>query len=49
MTEAGVPLQTVTRALGDAPSSANMVAKTYAVVVDDALRGAYAATSRRRR
>jgi integrase len=47
MTKAGVPLQTVTRALGDAPSSATMVAKTYAVVVDDALRGAYAATSRR--
>ena len=47
MTAAGVPLQTVTRALGDAPSSATMVAKTYAVVVDDALRGAYAATSRR--
>jgi integrase len=47
MTQAGVPLQTVTRALGDAPSSATMVAKTYAVVVDDALREAYAATSQR--
>jgi len=47
MTKANIPLQTVTRALGDAPSSATMVAKTYAVVVDDALRGAYAATSRR--
>ena len=47
MTAAGVPLQTVTRALGDAPSSATMVAKTYAVVLDDALRGAYAATSQR--
>jgi integrase len=47
MTEAGIPLQTVTRALGDAPSSAGMVAKTYAVVVDDALKDAYAAVSRR--
>lgn len=47
MTQANVPLQTVTRALGDAPSSASMVAQTYAIVVDDALRGAYAATSRR--
>ncbi|MFM7138170.1 MAG: tyrosine-type recombinase/integrase [Planctomycetota bacterium] len=48
MTEAGVPLQTVTRALGDAPSSAGMVARVYAQVVDDALRDAFAATSKRR-
>jgi integrase len=47
MTEAGVPLQTVTRALGDAPSSAGMVAKTYAQVADAALRDAFAAVSRR--
>ncbi len=47
MTAAGVPLQTVTRALGDAPSSAAMVARTYAQVTDRALRDAYAATSRR--
>ena len=47
MTSAGVPLQTVTRALGDAPSSVSMVAKVYAQVADDALRSAFAATSRR--
>lgn len=47
MTEAGVPLQTVVRALGDAPSSAGMVAKVYAQVADAALRDAYAATARR--
>jgi integrase len=47
MTEAGVPLQTVTRALGDAPSSAGMVAKVYAQVADSALRDAFAAVSRR--
>ena len=46
MTLAGVPLQTVVRALGDAPSSAGMVAAVYAQVSDDALRGAYAAKSR---
>ena len=49
MTEAGVPLQTVTRALGDAPSSAGMVARVYAQVADAALRDAYAATARRGR
>jgi integrase len=49
MVTAGVPLNVVTRALGDAPSSVSMVAKTYAVVVDDALRDAFAATSGRRR
>jgi len=48
MTEAGVPLQTVTRALGDAPSSAGMVARTYAQVADEALRDAFAATAKRR-
>jgi len=47
MTTANIPLQTVTRALGDAPSSAGMVAKVYAQVADDALRDAFAATSRR--
>lgn len=47
MTSAGVPIQTLTRALGDAPSSAGMVAKVYAQVVDEALREAFAATSRR--
>jgi hypothetical protein len=49
MVTAGVPLNVVTRALGDAPSSVSMVAKVYAVVVDDALKDAYAAMSRRRR
>jgi len=49
MTAAGVPLQTVTRALGDAPSSAGMVARTYAQVSDDTLRGAYAAVGGRGR
>ena len=49
MTAAGVPLQTVTRALGDAASSAAMVARTYAQVSDEALRDAFAATAGRRR
>lgn len=49
MTSAGVPLQTVTRALGDAPSSVSMVARTYAQVADGALRDAFAATSKRQR
>lgn len=49
MTEAGVPLQTVTRALGDAPSSAVMVARVYAQVADAALQDAYAVTARRGR
>jgi integrase len=47
MVTAGVPLNVVTRALGDAPSSVSMVAKVYAVVVDEALKDAYAAVSRR--
>jgi integrase len=47
MTSAGIPLQTVTKALGDAPSSAGMVAKVYAQVADAALKDAYAAMSRR--
>ncbi len=49
MTAAGVPLQTVTHALGDAPSSTGMVARVYAQVVDEALRDAFAVTSRRQR
>jgi len=47
MVTAGVPLNVVTRALGDAPSSVAMVAKTYAVVADEALKDAFAAVSRR--
>ena len=47
MTSAGVPVQTVTRALGDAPSSVSMVARTYAQVADEALRDAFAATAKR--
>jgi integrase len=47
MTSAGIPLQTVTKALGDAPSSAGMVAKVYAQVADAALKDAYAAMARR--
>lgn len=47
MVTAGVPLNVVTKALGDAESSVGMVAKTYAVVVDEALRDAFAATARR--
>jgi len=49
MVTAGVPLNVVTKALGDAESSVGMVAKTYAVVVDEALRDAFAAVSRRGR
>jgi len=49
MTSAGVPLQTVTRALGDAPSSVSMVARTYAQVADEALKDAFAATAKRQR
>jgi len=49
MTSAGIPLQTVTRALGDAPSSAGMVAKVYAQVADAALRDAFGAMARRGR
>lgn len=47
MTSAGVPLQVITKALGNAASSTSMVAKTYAVVVDEAVRSAFAATSRK--
>jgi hypothetical protein len=49
MVTAGVPLNVVTRALGDAPSSVGMVAATYAVVVDEALRDAFAASAGRGR
>ena len=49
MTSAGVPLQTVTRALGDAATSAAMVARTYAQVSDDALHDAFAAAAAGRR
>ncbi len=49
MVSAGVPLNVVTKALGDSQSSVGMVAKTYAVVVDDALAEAYAATPKRTR
>jgi len=49
MTTAGVPLQTVTRALGDAPSSVVMVSAVYAQVADDALRSAYRATNKPQR
>jgi len=52
MVSAGIPLNVVTRALGDAQSSVSMVAKTSAVVADAALHDAFAATpgrvSRRR-
>jgi integrase len=43
MTTAGVPLSVVVRALANRPSSAAMVARTYAQVADDALRNAYGA------
>lgn len=49
MVTAGVPLNVVVKALGDAESSVGMVARTYAVVVDEALRDAFAAVSRRGR
>jgi integrase len=45
MVTAGVPLNVVTKALGDAESSTSMVAKTYAVVVDAALADAFAAAN----
>jgi integrase len=48
MTSAEIPIQTITRALGNSPSSAGMVSRVYAQVADGALRGAFAATSRRR-
>lgn len=47
MVEAGVPLNTVTAALGNAPSSTPMVARTYAIVPDAAVKDAFAAMSRR--
>ena len=49
MVSAGVPLNIVTKALGDSQSSVGMVAKTYAVVVDEALADAYAVTSKKSR
>jgi len=49
MVMAGIPLNVVTKALGDAESSVSMVSRTYAVVVDEALRDAFAAVSRRGR
>ena len=49
MTSAGVPLQTVTRALGDAATSAAMVARVYAQVSDHALYDAFAAAAAGRR
>lgn len=47
MVEAGVPLVTVTAALGNAPGSTSMVARTYAVVTQAAVKDAFAAVSRR--
>ena len=49
MVEAGVPLNTVTAALGNAPSSTAMVARVYAVVTQAAVKDAFAAVSRRGR
>jgi integrase len=49
MTSAGVALHVVTKALGDAPSSVAMVARTYAPVLDTALRDAFKATGKRTR
>jgi len=49
MVEAGVPLNTVTAALGNAASSTPMVAKVYAIVPDSAVRDAFKAVSRRGR
>lgn len=48
MVEAGVPLNTVTAALGNAPSSTPMVARVYAIVPNAAVKDAFAAVSRRR-
>jgi hypothetical protein len=47
MVEAGVPLNTVTAALGNAASSTPMVAKVYAVVTTAAVKDAFKAVSRR--
>ena len=49
MVSAGVALNVVTKALGDSQASVSMVAKTYAIVSDEALRDAFAATFQRRR
>jgi integrase len=49
MTSAGVPNQTITKALGNSASSAGMVAKVYAHVADEAVDDAFAATAKRRR
>jgi integrase len=49
MVEAGVPLNTVTAALGNAPSSTPMVARVYAIVSGSAVKEAFAAVSRRGR
>jgi integrase len=45
MTTGGVPIQTVTRALGNSPKSVGMVARVYAQVADSALRDAFAAAN----
>jgi integrase len=47
MVEAGVPLVTVTAALGNAPGSTSMVAKVYAITTPRAVKEAFAAVSRR--
>lgn len=49
MVEQGVPLNVITAALGNAASSTPMVARTYAVVTDSAVRQAFAAVARRGR
>ena len=47
MVEAGVPLVTITAALGNVPESAPMVARTYAIVPTEAVKDAFKAMSRR--
>jgi hypothetical protein len=47
MVEAGVPLVTITAALGNVPESAPMVARTYAIVPTEAVKDAFKAVSRR--
>jgi integrase len=47
MVEAGIPLNTVCAALGNAPGSTGMVARVYAVVTQAAVKDAFAAVSRR--
>ena len=49
MTAAGVPLSVVCKALGDMPSSVQMVARTYAMVSDEALTDAFSAMAKPRR